>query len=51
MVCAAHLHTGYTNTHCSYDLQMVQDEVLQFSDATSLERATTLCVCVCVYET
>ncbi len=32
----AHLYTGNPNTHRSNDLQMVQDEILQFSDAASL---------------
>lgn len=32
----AHLYAGNPNTHRSNDLQMVQDEILQFSDAASL---------------
>lgn len=41
----AHLYTGNPNTHCSDDLQMVQDEFLQFGDAAALneKQSTSLC--------
>lgn len=36
----AHLYTGNPNTHCTNDLQMVQDEFLQFGDAAALNIKT-----------
>lgn len=46
----AHLYTGNPNTHCSYDLQMFQDEFLQFSDAATLnekQSVSSSCISSC----
>lgn len=41
----AHLYTGNPNTHRSNDLQMVQDEFLQFSDAATLNEKQSVSSC------
>lgn len=43
----AHLYTSNPNTDGSNDLQVVQDEILQFSDATTLnekQRVSSCCI-------
>lgn len=41
----AHLYTGNPNTHRSNDLQMVQDEFLQFGDAAALNEKQSVSLC------
>lgn len=41
----AHLYAGNPNTHRSNDLQMVQDEFLQFGDAAALKWKTKCVLC------
>lgn len=46
----AHLYTSDPNTDGSNDLQVVQDEILQFSDATTLnekQRVSSCCISWC----
>ncbi len=41
----AHLDTSNPNTHRSDDLQVVQDEFLQFSDAATLNEKQSVSLC------
>lgn len=43
---AAHLDAGDPDAHRSDDLQMVQDELLQFADAASLEEQQSIVCCL-----
>lgn len=43
---AAHLYTGDPDAHRSDDLQVVQDEFLQFADAAALEGKHSVVCCI-----
>lgn len=42
----AHLYAGDPDAHRSDDLQMVEDEFLQFADAASLEEKQSVLCCI-----
>lgn len=43
---SAHLHAGDPHAHGSDDLQVVQDELLQFADAAALEEKQSIFCCI-----